>query len=191
MIHKYDPDMEDDENILKIATSLEQKIIELASPLKTTFSRTSIFNPFSILHAFSHAVVGNTILRDNLHIIFTNFIEDYDLKDTIKFISVYTDDFVEISGYFDEKIHQKTMRDIAHQLFAVFDDKNFKLNSADLTLSSGDFGVKVMKYSSETKDYFYVLGYIKDRMNHELENVQFKQELAKLQLQINKLMLFF
>ena len=91
----------------------------------------------------------------------------------------------------DELINQTAMRDLSHQLFAMFDDKNFKLNSADLTLSSSDFGVKVMKHSTDSNDYYYVLGYIKEKMVHELDNVLFQQELDNLQLQVNKLMLFF
>ncbi|MHA1473708.1 MAG: ADP-ribosylation factor-like protein [Promethearchaeota archaeon] len=73
LIHKFDPGMEQEPQNMQMLEVLKQKFTEIAAPLKIMLYHTTIFNPLSIIHAFSKPILGTSTLYDNLGILFDDF----------------------------------------------------------------------------------------------------------------------
>ena len=62
LVNKVDPGMELNAEIRKLVETFSEKLTELAKPLPVRAYPTSIFNPLSIIRAFSKPSLGNSYL---------------------------------------------------------------------------------------------------------------------------------
>ena len=83
---------------------------------------------------------------------------------------------MEIGNYFDPSVNQKQMRDIAFEIFKIFEDKKLKLSEITLQ-ASNSIAVRMIEFEAGGEPYFFTYGYnvedIKDPsiLNAEAFNV--------------------
>ena len=92
LIHKFDPNMEQDPVNMEMLEVLKLKFKEIAAPLKLVLYHTTIFNPISVIHAFSKPILGNNQikLRDVAHNLFQKFTKKTMALKEIKFQTDFT-----------------------------------------------------------------------------------------------------
>ncbi len=188
IINKLDPGMELDPDMMKLAETVEKKFVEMAKPLESAIYHTSIFNPISVIHALSKALMGNSILMDNFGVIFSDFVEKNSFQDKIDFIIIYSQDFVEIGSYFATNIDQETMKNVAPEIFSSFDPKRVQLNMADFSLQTGPTSIQISRFTHNKKKFFLSIGYNNVRTTHPEEIVA---KTATLKEEVQKIMLYF
>jgi len=186
LIHKFDPGMEQDPQNMQMLKVLEQKFSEIAAPLKIILYHTSIFNPISIIHAFSKPILGNSTLYDNLGILFDDFCNKNQSRNILDFILIYSDDLVEVASYFRPDIEQIKLRDVAHGLFQNFTKKTMTLKQikfqTDYTM------VEMKQFSSNNRRFYFTYGYeIKNSSNIDI----IQGDIEGLLEAVEKLMIYF
>lgn len=186
LIHKFDPGMEQDPENMKMLEVLKQKFTEIAAPLKIILYHTTIFNPISIIHAFSKPILGNSTLYDNLGILFDDFCNKNQSRNILDFILIYSDDLVEVASYFRPDIEQIKLRDVAHGLFQNFTKKTMTLKQikfqTDYTM------VEMKQFSSNNRRFYFTYGYeIKNSSNIDI----IQGDIEGLLDAVEKLMIYF
>lgn len=188
IINKLDPGMELDSDMMRLAETVEKKFSEMAKPLASDIYHTSIFNPISVIHALSKALMGNSILMDNFGVIFSEFVEKNNFQEKIDFIIIYSDNFIEIGSYFASSIDQETMKNVAPELFSSFDPKKVELNMADFSLQTGPTSIQISRFTHNKRKFFLSIGY------NNLTTTNPEEILTKttaLKEEVQKIMLYF
>lgn len=188
LIHKYDPEITSDPDLLPLIEVMEKKLLALAQPLNAKIYRTSIFHPMSVIHAFSKTILGDTILSEDISHILNNFLITNQLKENVMYFLIYSQDFVELGGYMHPSMDPRICRDNAYHFFTVFDSNDFTLNSAKIYLESAGLDLFIHKNQLEKHAYYFIAAYYKEK----IPNMPiFQNGIAKLQENIQKLLLFY
>ncbi|MHA1519494.1 MAG: ADP-ribosylation factor-like protein [Promethearchaeota archaeon] len=188
IIHKYDPGMESDSNMVKLVNTVSEKFKSLADPLTTKVYHTSIFNPISVIHALSKAVLGNNILSGNLEIILDKFVEENRYVDQIEMMLVYSPDLVELGSYFKTGIDPKNLKAAAKDIFEAFQPKKLKIQSGEFTIESANMELLTHRIKgSDDVDYFLLVGYMTDQVYNVLD---LKDSVRALIDHIEKILLY-
>nr|WP_280178725.1 ADP-ribosylation factor-like protein [Candidatus Prometheoarchaeum syntrophicum] len=153
LINKFDPGFEEMEDNMKLYETINKKFSELAEPFSARVTKTSIFNPISVIQAFSKPVFGNTTLYDNFQFAFYEFVN----RTEAKFIIIFSKNLMEIGNYFDPSVNQQQMRDVAFEIFNVFDDK--KLELSDISLHTDAISVRMIQFEAGGDPYYFTYGY--------------------------------
>ena len=82
--HKFDPELKNDENLIKFARKLTEKLIQIEK-LKMLFLQTSIYDILSIVHLISSAFSIFDEKHLKLRELFQNYLKDFDSKSLILF----------------------------------------------------------------------------------------------------------
>ncbi|UYP48212.1 hypothetical protein NEF87_004497 [Candidatus Lokiarchaeum ossiferum] len=188
VINKLDPGMELDADTMRLAETVGQKFVEMAKPLEADIFHTSIFNPISVIHALSKALMGNSILMDNFGVIFSEFVEKNNFQENIDFIIIYSENFVEIGSYFASSVDQEMMKNVAPELFSSFESKKVELNMADFSLQTGPTSIQISRFTHSKRKFFLSIGY------NNVTTTNPEEILAKttaLKEEVQKIMLYF
>ncbi len=186
LIHKFDPNMEQDPVNMEMLEVLKQKFTEIAAPLKIILYHTTIFNPISVIHAFSKPILGNSTLYDNLGILFDDFRNKNQSTQILDFIIIFSEDLIEIASYFKPGMDQIKLRDVAHNLFQKFTKKTMALK--EIKFQTDYTMVEMKQFSSNKKRFYFTYGYdIKDSSNIET----IREDIAGLLDAVEKLMIYF
>ncbi len=186
LIHKFDPGMEQDADNMKMLDVLKQKFIEIAAPLKINLYHTTIFNPISIIHAFSRPILGNSTLYDNLGILFDDFCNKNQSTQILDFIIIFSDELIEVASYFKPNIEQIKLRDVAHSLFQKFTKKTMALK--EITFQTDYTIVEMRQFNSNNKRFYFTYGY--DTQNSS--NIDtIRGDITGLLDAVEKLMIYF
>lgn len=153
IINKYDPGFEDNEDNEKLYNTINKKFSDLSEPFSARVTKTSIFNPISVIQAFSKPVFGNTTLYDNFAFAFMEFVN----RTVCKFVVVFSKNLLEIGNYFDPSVNQQQMRDVAFEIFKVFEDKKLKLS--DISLHTDSISVRMIQFEAGGQPYYFTYGY--------------------------------
>ncbi|MHA1720217.1 MAG: ADP-ribosylation factor-like protein [Promethearchaeota archaeon] len=157
LIHKFDPGMEQSPENMKLLEVLKKKFTEIANPIKINLNHTSIFNPISVIHAFSKPILGDSTLYDNLGILFDDFCNKNQNTQIIDFIIIFSEDLVEVASYFQPNIEQIKLRDVAHKLFQKFTKKTMTLK--EITFQTEFTMVEMKQFNSNNRRFFFTYGY--------------------------------
>jgi len=186
LIHKFDPGMEQEPENMQMLEVLKKKFTEIADPLKIILYHTSIFNPISIIHAFSKPILGNSTLYDNLGILFDDFCNKNQSTNILDFILIYSEDLVEVASYFKPEFEQIKLRDVAHGLFQNFTKKTMTLKQikfqTDYTM------VEMKQFNSNNRRFYFTYGY--DLKNDSTIDV-IRGDIEGLLDAVEKLMIYF
>lgn len=188
IIHKFDPGLEDDNKFQILSRNLEKNLLEMSQPLKAKIYYTSIFNPMSVIHAFSKAILGDTRLNAGLMQVFNEFIDTYSLEDVIEYILVYSNDFVELGSYMNYGVNPSIYRDNAIHFFKIFDSTEFTFLDAEVLLESKGLRLYIKKDELETRKYFFICGYHPENVDDESI---FRSDLKKLQKNVENIFLIY
>jgi GTP-binding protein EngB required for normal cell division len=153
IINKFDPGFEEIDDNEKLYITINKKFSDLSEPFSARVTKTSIFNPISVIQAFSKPVFGNTTLYDNFQFAFMEFVN----RTECKFVVVFSKNLMEIGNYFDPSVNQKQMRDVAFEIFNVFDDKKLKLS--DISLHTDTISVRMIKFEAGGQPYYFTYGF--------------------------------
>ncbi|WP_457557581.1 ADP-ribosylation factor-like protein [Candidatus Harpocratesius sp.] len=189
LLHKFDPGLEKETETLEYVKTLGEKLKTMAQPLKTEVIKTSIFNPISIIHAMSTAVLGNTILTDNTEVILSEFVKNNNFEGQIEFILLYSEDLVELGSYFPENVDQTTLKLAAKEIFAAFEPKKLKLYAGEFTIESE--GVELLAHrivGEEDQNFYLLVGYKPEKVYNVLT---LKDSVKSLLDHIEKILMFF
>ena len=187
LLHKFDPEIATQPSYIDMANAAEQKLTEISHPLSVSFYRTSIFNPLTIIQAFSQAIMGNSVISQNLKISFQNFIETHRFEDVLSYILVFTSNLIEIGSYVDPDIEIEQIQKGTMKILEVLDEENMELNTADLSISAKDLDIQIMKDTINDRAYFFIFGY----KPKKIQNLaQFGEMISNFQQEVKKLMLF-
>jgi hypothetical protein len=146
--------METNAEIRKLVETFSQKLTELAIPLPVRAYPTSIFNPLSVIRAFSKPLFGNSTLYDNFSVL---FMDQINKNIGFEFILVFTQELLEIGNYFLPEIDQEKMKTIAQEIIKVFDEKKMKLT--DVTLQAGEYTIRISQFEAGGKPFYFTYGY--------------------------------
>ncbi len=186
LIHKFDPGMEQDANNMKMLEVLKQKFTEIAAPMKIILYHTTIFNPISIIHAFSKPILGNSTLYDNLGILFDDFCNKNQSTQILDFIIIFSEDLVEIASYFKPGFEQIKLRDVAHQLFQKFNKKTMTLK--EIKFQTDFTMVEMKQFNSNNRRFYFTFGYgVENSSNID----PIRGDISGLLDAIEKLMIYF
>ncbi len=186
LIHKFDPGMEQEAENMKMLEALKQKFTEIAAPLRIVLYHTSIFNPLSIIHAFSRPILGNSTLYDNLGILFDDFCNKNQSTKILDFIIIFSEDLVEVASYFKPGIEQIKLRDVAHSLFQKFTKKTMALK--EIKFQTDYTMVEMKQFNSNNKRFYFTYGY--DVQNSsDIDTI--RGDIAGLLDAVQKLMIYF
>ena len=186
LIHKFDPGMEQDPENMKMLEVLKQKFTEIAAPLKIILYHTTIFNPLSIIHAFSKPILGNSTLYDNLGILFDDFCNKNQSTQILDLIIIFSEDLIEVASYFKPGIEQIKLRDVAHGLFQKFTKKSMSLK--EITLQTEYTMVEMKQFNSNNKRFYFTYGYdIQNSTNIDT----IRGDITGLLDAVEKLMIYF
>ncbi len=188
LINKFDPGMESDPDMVKLSETVGEKFKELAKPFKSNIYISSIFNPISVIHALSKALMGNSIIMENISVIFSDFVQKNNFQDMIEFIIIYSEDYIEIGSYFSQNVNQEYMGALAPEIFSAFDPKKIELNMAEFSLQSGPISIKINKFELSEKKYFLSIGFNQEKIDNQ-EDIENKAK--HLKDEISKIMLYF
>ncbi|MHA1777681.1 MAG: ADP-ribosylation factor-like protein [Promethearchaeota archaeon] len=188
LLHKFDPGFEKDPATVEYVKTIGQKFSEMAQPLRTKVIETSIFNPISVIHAMSNAVLGNNILASNAGVILSEFVENNNLQDQIEFILLYSEDLVEIGSYFPENVDHETLKAAAKEIFAAFQPKKLKLYAGEFTIESEGIELLAHRIVGDNDQNFYLLvGYKPEKVYNVLT---LKDQVKLLLDHVEKLLMF-
>ena len=186
LIHKFDPNMEQDPINMKMLEVLKQKFTEIAAPLKIILYHTTIFNPISVIHAFSKPILGNSTLYDNLGILFDDFRNKNQSTQILDFIIIFSEDLIEIASYFKPGIDQIKLRDVAHNLFQKFTKKTMALK--EIKFQTDFTMVEMKQFSSNNRRFYFTYGYdVENSSNIDM----IREDIAGLLEAVEKLMIYF
>ena len=186
LIHKFDPGMELEPQNMQMLEVLKQKFTEIAAPLKIILYHTSIFNPISIIHAFSKPILGNSTLYDNLGILFDDFCNKNQSTQILDFIIIFSDDLVEVASYFKSGIEQIKLRDVAHNLFQTFTTKTMALK--EISFQTEYTMVEMKQFSSNNRRFYFTYGY---DIQHSSNIETIRGDIEGLLDAVKKLMIYF
>ena len=147
--------MEEDPEILKLYNTLSEKFTQIAQPMKIRVSKTSIFNPITVIRSFSKPLFGNQTLFDNFSFLFSDFIQNL----PVKFVILFTKDLMEIGDAFSTDVDQATMKDLAQNIFQKFNELGASLQ--DLTLVVKDLDICISTFKLGKDNYYLTYGYNK------------------------------
>ena len=153
IINKFDPGFEEMEDNVKLYNTVNKKFSELSEPFPARVTKTSIFNPISVIQAFSKPVFGNTTLYDNFAFAFMEFVN----RTEAKFVVIFSKNLMEIGNYFDPSVNQQQMRDVAFEIFNVFEDK--KLELSDISLHTDTISVRMIQFEAGGDPFYFTYGY--------------------------------
>ncbi len=187
LLHKFDPEIESDSNLNDLVNSTEEKIVEIAAPLTAFVYRTSIFNPLSIIQSFSKAIIGNSLIRDNLQISFQKFIQDSQLQPMLKYIIAFASEMLEVGSYIDPELDQATIQESTMKILTTLVSNNIQLNSAEISLKTQQLDILISKENLNDNTYYFVYGYDPKQI---MNLPQFHTTLADFQSEIKKMILF-
>ena len=186
LIHKFDPNMEQDPVNMEMLEVLKQKFTEIAAPLKLVLYHTTIFNPISVIHAFSKPILGNSTLYDNLGILFDDFCNKNQSTLILDFIIIFSEDLIEVASYFKSGIDQIKLRDVAHHLFQKFTKKTMALK--EISFQTDFTMVEMKQFSSNKKRFYFTYGYdVENSSNIDV----IREDIAGLLDAVEKLMIYF
>ncbi|MCK5347530.1 MAG: 50S ribosome-binding GTPase [Candidatus Heimdallarchaeota archaeon] len=154
LINKFDPGYEDVPEHQKLYATLIDKFQELTENLNFRAAHTTIFNPISVITAFSKPIFQNTTMYDNLALLFMGFIQDHPGS---KFIMVLTKDLLEIGNYFDESVDQQKMRNVSFEIFKTFEDK--KLELSEVKVDSASITFNITKFEAGSQIFYFTFGF--------------------------------
>ncbi|MHA1675353.1 MAG: ADP-ribosylation factor-like protein [Promethearchaeota archaeon] len=187
IIHKYDPGMESDSNMAKLVDTVAEKFKTLAEPLTSKIYHTSIFNPISVIHALSKAVLGNNILSGNLEVILGKFVEENNFTDQIEMMLVYSPNLIELGSYFKEGIDPKELKIAAKDIFEAFEPKKLKIQSGEFSIDSANMELLTHRIKGGDDDYFLLVGFKHENVYNVLD---LKDKVRYLIDHIEKIMLY-
>ena len=150
--------------------------MEIAEPSQSRIHQTSIFNPISVIIAFSKPIFGNTTLYDNFSFLFMEKVNSTPLD----FITIFSAKLLEIGNYFGENVSQQTMRDIANEIFKMFDNKKVKLD--EISFQTGSTLVRMNKFEAGGKAFYFTYGYdvtVEDQSSISMEAFNLLQDVKK------------
>ncbi|WP_371803775.1 ADP-ribosylation factor-like protein [Candidatus Lokiarchaeum ossiferum] len=154
LINKFDPGFEASEDHIKMYETLQKKFLELSQPLNIRIAKTSIFNPISVIRAFSKPIFQNTTLYDNFQLLFMEYINKGNGCD---FIMIFTKNLMEIGNYFNPAINQQQMRDISHEIFKTFTEK--QLNLSQISLQVKEITLYMIAFEIGEEPFYFTFGY--------------------------------
>ncbi len=151
LFHKLDPDLKLPQN----AIQLQNRFLDAVSyhfeedEKEYQSFRTSIYNPISIIKAFSQSLITNEEIRKNVSAILESFCKEYNLL----FASSLSKNFYELGYYIKENFEEE----YPETLHAIFNDIHKNLDHwIDPTISPrkqwGSIGVLNTIYAFQNKD---------------------------------------
>lgn len=178
IINKFDPGFEENDENIKFYDTINKKFSELSEPFSARVTKTSIFNPISVIQAFSKPIFGNTTLYDNFGFAFYQFVNNT----VCKFVVIFSRNLLEIGNYFDPSVNQQQMRDVAFEIFKVFEDKKLKLS--DISLHTDTISVRMIQFEAGGEPYYFTYGYdfefVKDPAPLDAEAFNVLQEVKTI-----------
>ena len=183
LMHKTDPGMDLSEDLEKLFAAISEKFAEIGLPMQMRITQTSIFNPISVITAFSKPLFGNATLYDN----FSNLFKDFVTNSDVDFVIIFSEEMLEIGNYFSPDIDQKMMTKIAVEIFQSLDNKKLKLEK--LSLQAEDKKIHITIFKVGDKKFYFVIGF-----NESVENENASQMVAvsdALLEEVKKFMSYF
>lgn len=154
LINKFDPGYEDVPEHQKLYATIIDKFQELSKGMNFRATHTTIFNPISVITAFSKPIFQNTTMYDNFQLLFMEFLQTHPGS---KFVMVLTKDLMEIGNYFDPNVDQQKMHDIAFEIFKSFEDK--KLELSEMHVDSAAITFNITKFDAGSQTFYFTFGY--------------------------------
>jgi GTPase SAR1 family protein len=156
-LHKYDPGMDKNPDFVKLLEELAMKFTEISGTIPVRINYTSIYNPMSVVLAFSKPLFGNTTLYDNLSLLFSESIN----KTGLDFIMVITENMMEIGNAFAPYVDPDLMKMLSNDIFKAIEESRMKKDYIDLKI--GNTAVKLLLFSGGDKQFYFTYGYNTER----------------------------
>jgi hypothetical protein len=129
-----------------------------------------------VITAFSKPLFGNATLYENFSMLFKDFVTNSE----VDFVIIFTDKFMEIGHFFAKDVNQEKMKEVAHEIFQAFDNKQLKLTT--VTLNAGEEIIRISKFKLGKQTFFFTIGYkesIKDEQHIVLVSDALLEEVKK------------
>ncbi len=159
--HKFDPELKNDENLIKFARKLTDRLIQIEK-LKMLFLQTSIYDILSIVHLISSALSIFDEKQLKLRELFQNYLKNFDSKSLILFDQngVIISEFYTDSLDFD--LYLELMKTIREHIVTL---KKIQIEDIEY---DGDFSpinnhlVSYLRRIKLKDDFFYVSALVEE-----------------------------
>jgi len=159
VFNKLDPGMESENGFKQLITTFGEKLIDSAKPMSSRVYTTSIFNPLSVIRAFSKPLFGNSTLYDNFSLLFMDLVNK---NIGIEFILIMTQELLEIGNYFVPELDQTKMKSIALEIIKTFEDKKMKVS--DLAIEVENYMIRLIQFDAGGRHFYFTYGYNKQKV---------------------------
>jgi hypothetical protein len=95
IFNKVDPQLSNDDKIIQHIDNLKKEISKIVENAEILFYTTSIYDPFSILEAFSKPILGDKPVYNEISVLFANF----GITHSIDHMTLMIDDLLEIGSF--------------------------------------------------------------------------------------------
>jgi small GTP-binding protein len=95
LLHKNDPPIADQPTTLKTIDSLKKEVKNLIQDSEYAFFNTTVYDPLSILDAFSRPIIGDKPIYNAISVLLANF----SLAHSIEYMNLMIDDLFEVGSF--------------------------------------------------------------------------------------------
>jgi GTPase SAR1 family protein len=156
-LHKYDPGLDRNPDFVKSLETVVKRFKEVSSGLPVRVNYTSIYNPMSVVLAFSKPLFGNSTLYDNFSYLFQDAIN----KSGIDFAMVVTENFMEIGNAFAPYLDPEKTKGLSEEIFKTIEEK--KMKAPDISAQLGNIAITMILFEAGGKPFYFTYGYSKEK----------------------------
>ncbi len=139
LFHKFDPEI-DIEKFSQHTDNLGKEVRHIVESNELLLFKTSIYDPISILEAFSKPILGSSPIYNANSVLFANFAMDHD----VEYITLIVDDLFELGSFKIQNVDQDFIKATMqfYQEFARLDkedNQEFELENYQFVIYKGSY----------------------------------------------------
>jgi len=181
-LHKYDPGLDKQPEFIQLLEELAMKFTEITKNMPVRINYTSIYNPMSVVLAFSKPLFGNTTLYDNFGFLFNDAINKFG----IDFAIIITENLMEIGNAFAPYMEPEMMKMLSDSLFSEVEKSHMKI--PEIKVRTQNMEVQMILFEAGGKSFYFTYGF--DTMKNP-DGSPIHAEMMNLLEDIRKFMRYF
>lgn len=136
---------------------LKGKFNEIANGFNLKYLNTTIYNPLTVITAFSRDLIGNTIIYD----FFSKSFDDFCNEKGLDFIMVMTKEMKEIGHHISYRIDPVQLRSVSQSIFESFEKNKMKIT--DINAENEQFFIRIIGFQAGKDPFYFIYGISHDK----------------------------